>query len=190
MTSFGWKKKTSILKRNSGLEEDADPDFITGPSPAKVEKRETPREIVVRLKDEGFKFVEREEFWKATSRFQQAVRIIQNDLRGQNDVPPVHEFQEMAAQCLIQLHEWEPAIDIAGLAVKSSHHHWEPAFQTLGRAYLGIGDVEGAVAAFSRARLLNPADDELRVQDLAWAQKLKIHLKIIEAGRRRHDPAV
>ena len=91
----------------------------------------------------------------------------------------------MLSQCLIQLHEWEPAIDAAFLAVKNSDGRWHPAFQTLGRGYLGRGDVIEAVKAFSRSRHLNPEDDEVKTKDLEWALKLKIHLKIIEAGRRR-----
>lgn len=77
----------------------------------------------------------------------------------------------MKAQALMQVHEWEPAIESVTLAIQSKPLWWE-AHQTLGRALLGIGNVDGAKKAFSRAFHIKPDDAELRVSDLAWSLQL------------------
>lgn len=74
----------------------------------------------------------------------------------------------------LQVHEWTQAIDSAKLAIQSNPLWWE-AHQTLGRAYMGCGEVNLARKAFSRAVHIKPDDQELRNEDLIWCQGLYNH---------------
>ena len=51
---------------------------------------------------------------------------------------------DMKAQVFITLHEWEPALEAAKSAIKIEPKWWS-AYQTLGRAYLGYGQLQQAV---------------------------------------------
>ena len=207
MTSFGWKRKTPDLNRsnivtthNSTLdcvsennpkqnsensEKIASQDLNTYATCTTLKKRrldqslETVEEKVLRLKKEGITLAENEDYWQAIGRWDEALQILgkNNEL---NDTAKLHH--EMKSQALMQLHEWEPAIHSAEHAIQIDST-WHPAHQTLGRAYLGIGNVPKAVKAFSRARHLCPQDEEIKVQDLEWALSLLTHQKLMIAAR-------
>ena len=212
MTSFGWKKKSLILnvsksestnesnvatnsfERCVGTDsldaestqnltvgnEDTDYDWCVAFKKRKLSHNlETNEQRLTRLKDEGIKLAEHEEFWQAIGRWDDALNIIK-----ENMLPGVTEqiYHDMKAQAFIQLHEWEPAIEAAELAIRIDPK-WYSAHQTLGRAHLGIGNVLNAVKAFSRARHIRPNDEELKVTDLEWASSLLTHIKLIAAGK-------
>ena len=212
MTSFGWKKKSLILnvtksestnesnvatnsfERCVGTDsldaestqnltvgnEDTDYDWCVAFKKRKLSHHlETNEQRLTRLKDEGIKLAEHEEFWQAIGRWDDALNIIkENMLPGDTE----QIYHEMKAQAFIQLHEWEPAIEAAELAIRIDPK-WYSAHQTLGRAHLGIGNVLNAVKAFSRARHIRPNDEELKVTDLEWAASLLTHIKLIAAGK-------
>ena len=212
MTSFGWKKKSLILnvsksestnesnvatnsfERCVGTDsldaestqnltvgnEDTDYDWCVAFKKRKLSHNlETNEQRLTRLKDEGIKLAEHEEFWQAIGRWDDALNIIkENMLPGDTE----QIYHEMKAQAFIQLHEWEPAIEAAELAIRIDPK-WYSAHQTLGRAHLGIGNVLNAVKAFSRARHIRPNDEELKVTDLEWAASLLTHIKLIAAGK-------
>ena len=212
MTSFGWKKKSLTLnvsksestnERNVAANsfepcvgtdsldaeltqnltvrnEDTDYDWCVAFKKRKLSHHlETNEQRLTRLKDEGIKLAEHEEFWQAIGRWDDALNIIkENMLPGDTE----QIYHEMKAQAFIQLHEWEPAIEAAELAIRIDPK-WYSAHQTLGRAHLGIGNVLNAVKAFSRARHIRPNDEELKVTDLEWAASLLTHIKLIAAGK-------
>ena len=212
MTSFGWKKKSLILnvsksestnesnvatnsfERCVGTDsldaestqnltvgnEDTDYDWCVAFKKRKLSHHlETNEQKLTRLKDEGIKLAEHEEFWQAIGRWDDALNIIkENMLSGDTE----QIYHDMKAQAFIQLHEWEPAIEAAELAIRIDPK-WYSAHQTLGRAHLGIGNVLNAVKAFSRARHIRPNDEELKVTDLEWASSLLTHIKLIAAGK-------
>ena len=212
MTSFGWKKKSLILnvsksestnesnvatnsfERCVGTDsldaestqnltvgnEDTDYDWCVAFKKRKLSHHlETNEQKLTRLKDEGIKLAEHEEFWQAIGRWDDALNIIkENMLPGDTE----QIYHDMKAQAFIQLHEWEPAIEAAELAIRIDPK-WYSAHQTLGRAHLGIGNVLNAVKAFSRARHIRPNDEELKVTDLEWAASLLTHIKLIAAGK-------
>ena len=212
MTSFGWKKKSLILnvsksestnERNVAtnsfercvgtdsldaestqnltvMNEDTDYDWCVAFKKRKLSHNlETNEQRLTRLKDEGIKLAEHEEFWQAIGRWDDALHIIKEKMPP-GDTEQV--YHEMKAQAFIQLHEWEPAIEAAELAIRMDPK-WYSAQQTLGRAHLGIGNVLNAVKAFSRARHICPNDEELKVTDLEWAASLLTHIKLIAAGK-------
>ena len=77
----------------------------------------------------------------------------------------------MKAQALMSLHEWLPSIKCSEECVRLKPVWWV-GHQTLGRAQMGLGEVGMAVRSFERALHLNPADQELREDDLQWAVSL------------------
>lgn len=144
------------------------------------ETTETSAEQVNRLKNEGIKLAENQEYWQAIGRWDMALQLIEKNLTSTGYIAKV--YHEMKSQALIQLHEWEPAIEEAEKAIKVDPK-WYSAHQTLGRAHLGVGNVLEAVRAFSRARHINPQDEEIKVQDLEWAASLLTHQKLMAAAR-------
>jgi len=182
------------------------------PPPPKVAKIESKDEQVLRLKEEGIFHAEKGEFWQSISKFDDAIQILNSteepkngdasasiDNAAANDDEEsaangteverpkhpdgLHQLRDMKAQSLMQLHEWEPAIESAGLAVQDSSKSWSPALQTLGRAYLGNGQVFQAVDYFSKALHLDPSQAE-HWEDLEWANSLRTHLKLMQAARQ------
>ena len=209
MKSFGWKKKSQSLTSGLPFPKSVSPDnsaanvssaelntadaFTKGVNydwcsdlkKHKLEKSpETGFQSINRLKDEGIKLIEKEEYWQAIGRWDAALTLIQkvSGTLNENNENHVEQFHEMKAQALIQLHEWEPAIESAESALLIDPM-WYPAHQTLGRAHLGVGNVAGAVKAFSRARHINPEDEEIKIQDLEWAASLLTHQKLMSAAR-------
>ena len=77
----------------------------------------------------------------------------------------------MKSQALMSLHEWIPSIRSCEECIRLSPGWWV-GYQTLGRAQIGLGEVGLAVKSFQRALHLNPADQELRKEDLDWALSL------------------
>merc|ERR1719508_721117 len=61
--------------------------------------------------------------------------------------------------------------EAASRAIEYKKTWWE-GFQTLGRAQLGLGEIKLARRSFQIALHLNPADEELRKNDLRWVVKL------------------
>ena len=210
MTSFGWKKRTPDLNRSNittlngtldnvfeknpkedtdNLAENSSQDLNTYDSCTTLKKRrrdqslETIEEKLIRLKKEGITLAENEEYWQAIGRWDEALQIL---AKGNELNETAKLYHEMKSQALIQLHEWEPAIDSAEQAIQIDST-WHPAHQTLGRAYLGIGYVMKAVKAFSRARHICPQDEEIKVQDLEWALSLLTHQKLMTAARELYE---
>ena len=141
---------------------------------------ETSTEQINRLKNEGIMMAENQEYWQAIGRWDMALQLIDKNLSSSGDIAKFHH--EMKSQALIQLHEWEPAIEAAEKAIMVDPK-WYAGYQTLGRAHLGVGNVLDAVKTFSKARHINPADEEIKVQDLEWAVSLLTHQKLMAAAR-------
>ena len=68
------------------------------------------------LKEEGISFAEKDCPWQAVGRWDEALLI---RVSGSTPKDLEHEkLLEMKAQALINLHEWEPAIEALNLALK------------------------------------------------------------------------
>ena len=173
MTSFGWKRKSSSLNKSdkkekafdSGEQDEDDKeinsddfDWISVAKKRRVEALEDNKTLYNRLKREGVTLAEEGKYWQAINRWDNALALDPSE-------PSVFE---MKAQALIALHEWLPAISAAREAVKIKPN-WFIGHQTLGRAQMGLGEVELAVKSFQKAVHLNPDDEELRKDDLEWA---------------------
>ena len=212
MTSFGWKKATPVLKKfelskhkknlslgnvfeqdskantndevsaveNDCSESSTEYDWCTALKKRKLDySLETDEEKLLRLKNEGIALAEKEEYWQAIGRWDDALQLLQKSMLTNETAKLYHE---MKSQALMQLHEWEPAIESAERAIKIDPK-WYSSHQTLGRAHLGIGNVLEAIKAFSRARHICPDDEEIKVEDLEWASSLLIHQKLMAAAR-------
>ena len=173
MTSFGWKRKSSSVHKSyknekafdtvEQVEDDKDInaddfDWISVAKKRRVEALEDNKTLYNRLKREGVTLAEEGKYWQAINRWDNALALDPSE-------PSVFE---MKAQALIALHEWLPAISAAREAVRIKPN-WFIGHQTLGRAQMGLGEVELAVKSFQKAVHLNPDDEELRKDDLEWA---------------------
>jgi len=175
MTSFGWKRKVSGLSSgnktkafddNEQVDSDVDeqePDFdwISVAKKRKLEALEDNKALFSRLKKEGTILAEEGKYWQAINRWDNALSLDPSD----------ETVFEMKAQALINLHEWIPAIRAAEQCIKLKTN-WYIGHQTLGRAQMGLGEVELAVRSFEEAVHLNPGDQELRKDDLEWSLDL------------------
>jgi len=205
MTSFGWKKKTPrLISINNGIElnsskrdddsslqegdsddEKANHNWVENYKKRKLDnKLENSEQNILRLKNEGIALAENEEYWQAIGRWDEALQIIHSTIPTPLDETKF--FHEMKSQAFMQLHEWEPAIESSKLALKIDPN-WYSAHQTLGRAFLGKGDVKEGVKAFSRARHICPQDQEIKVDDLEWANSLLTHLKLMAAAKELNE---
>ena len=127
--------------------------------------------------------MERDCPWQAIGRWDEALNVKLPSGSSPKDFG--HEkLLDMKAQALISLHEWEPAIGSSLSALKIEPNWW-CAHQTLGRAYLGYGQLQEAVNSFSKALHICPDNEELRVEDLEWAVEL---LNREKAGNREWKP--
>ena len=172
MTSFSWKRKatktitnaTKAFDENEQVtEENADSEFdwISVAKRQRLDALEDNKALFERLKKEGVTLAEDDKFWQAINRWDVALSINAED----------ESLFEMKAQALINLHEWIDAIKASEKAVKLKPNWWV-GYQTLGRAQMGIGEVKLALRNFQVAVHLNPADEELRKDDLEWAVDL------------------
>ncbi|KAH3848885.1 tetratricopeptide repeat protein 33-like [Dreissena polymorpha] len=114
-----------------------------------------------RLVQEGTVLASSERYWEALKKWDEALQYTLMD----------EKIHEMKAQALMELCEIYPAVQAAKKAVQFAPTWWI-AHQTLGRAFLGLGEVRMAVNSFSRAVHLNPDDKELWKDDLLWAYSL------------------
>ena len=108
-----------------------------------TEKKLTPQQQIERLKQEGISYIERDFPWQAIGRWDEALKIKIPPGSSRKDFS--HEkLLDMKAQALMNLHEWEPAIETSkeGLNIDPN---WWCLHQTLGRIYLGFGQLESAV---------------------------------------------
>ncbi|KAG5834322.1 hypothetical protein ANANG_G00260310 [Anguilla anguilla] len=177
MASFGWKRKAGekVSKATVQLfEAEAEAEGAgRGEGEDEVDwlhaiKRR--REVLLddcatkskRLKDEGALLAEQGRQWEAIKRWDEAIQLTPEDAG----------LYEMKAQVLTSLQEVFQAVQAAEMAVKLRPLWWE-AWQTLGRAQLGLGEVDLAVRSFQVAIHLCPTERPLWEEDLCWAQKLQ-----------------
>jgi len=174
---FGWKRKACELKSGPApaekafkpeeqSEEAEDPDFdwVALTKKKKVDALEDGRARFERLKLEGSCLAEEGRFWEALGRWQEALELQPNNAR----------VWEMRAQALVALHEWDGAVEAAEKAT-AFENTWWVGYQTLGRAHLGLGHLEAARTCFQKAVHLNPVEEELWTEDLAWVKALIAH---------------
>ncbi|MPC31564.1 Tetratricopeptide repeat protein 33 [Portunus trituberculatus] len=81
-----------------------------------------------------------------------------------------------------------PALNAAEAAVKLCPNWWV-GLQTLGRAQLGLGEVDLAVKTFSRAVHIRPDQQELWREDLQWAVGLLKKYQEMNAEREKQIAA-
>lgn len=84
-----------------------------------------------RLQDEGEILAESERYWEAIKYWNEAIELTPEN-------PVLHEIK---AQALLELDQVFPAVLSAENAVERDRT-WAPALQTLGRAQLGLGEVQ------------------------------------------------
>ena len=187
MASFGWKRKNSIIlqkpsirafEENEQAEEDVDENFdwMTATKRQKLEALEDNKALFLRLKNEGTTLAESAKFWQAINRWDNALTLNNEDA----------SIFEMKAQALINLHEWIDAIKAAEKATQLKPNWWV-GFQTLGRAQMGIGEVNLALRSFKIALHLYPEDHELRKDDLEWALSILNQKKSVLEGETEND---
>lgn len=175
MTTFGWKRKSSARVESDSSqaafkpqdqEEEAGPEFdwLAVNKKLKLGVLEDGKARGERLRKEGICLAEEGSFWQAIARWEEALVLGPRDAR----------LWEMKAQALVSLHEWPQAVEAATRAVEEERTWWV-AQQTLGRAHLGLGHLELARIAFQKAVHLNPEEQELRKEDLAWVVGLLRH---------------
>ncbi|KAJ8287005.1 hypothetical protein GJAV_G00045920 [Gymnothorax javanicus] len=183
MASFGWKRKAGekVSKATVQLFEaeaegeghekgDDEVDWLHA-----IKRR---REVLLedcatkgqRLKDEGALLAEQGRHWEAVKRWDEAIQLTPDDAA----------LYEMKAQVLTSLQEVFQAVQSAEMAVKLRPLWWE-AWQTLGRAQLGLGEVDLAVRSFQVAIHLCPTDRPLWEDDLSWARKLQSQSRTAQA---------
>ena len=175
-----WKKPNNkVLKRPQAFDEDDNSNELDSedelPNVAKVARPalEDPDTRFRRLRSEGIQLAESERYWQAIKQFDQALELRPRD----------PQVLDMKAQSLIQLHEWDLAIDLSEKAVSEKPLWWE-ARQTLGRALIGVGRVKDARLAFAKAVHLKPDDNELVKEDLLWVQSLYKHVLAEEEAKK------
>jgi len=170
-TSFSWKRKLGDkIASNPALLEESDDeelinhdiDFQDRVKRPKLIPLEDPVIKSQRLKDEGCVLAESERYWEAIKKWNEAICFTPTD----------EKLYEMKAQALLHLNELLPALQAAQHVVDLNPRWWI-AHQTLGRAHLNLGEVDMAVASFSKAVHLNPADEDLWTEDFQWALGLQ-----------------
>ncbi|XP_061658223.1 tetratricopeptide repeat protein 33 [Syngnathoides biaculeatus] len=191
MASFGWRRKAGEKVSKSAArhfeeagaagQEREDGDGRVDWQQAVKRRREVLLgECAVeseRLKEEGAALAEQNRLREAVSKWDEAIQLTPDD-------PLLHE---MKAQVLTTLQEVFPAVAAAETAVKLRGEWWE-AWQTLGRAQLGMGEVDMALRSFQVAVHLRPWERALRQDDLAWARTLRRRKETAgETLRRREE---
>ncbi|XP_052774535.1 tetratricopeptide repeat protein 33-like [Mya arenaria] len=189
---FGWKRKVGANVSKSvstAFEKESKPD--TDPE---IEEGDvdwltlfpTKKRHVIRLEDgigkanrlvqEGSVLASSERYWEALKKWDEALQYTPSD----------EKIHEMKAQALMELCEVFPAVQSAQKVIKLAPTWWI-GHQTLGRAFLGMGEVRKAIQSFSRAVHLNPANQELREDDLLWAVSLLWKRKKLEEDKIRQQ---
>uniref|UniRef100_A0A5S6QB86 TPR_REGION domain-containing protein n=1 Tax=Trichuris muris TaxID=70415 RepID=A0A5S6QB86_TRIMR len=166
MTSFTWKKRVEKQFREHAkrwLTESADDD-VDEASPARATKVICLEDAVAkaaRLENEAVFYVQNERYADGIKRLQEAIELRGTDAR----------LHDMLSQIYLIRGEDFLAVQSAQRAVECSPL-WSDAYQTLGRALINFGEVKLAVRSFSRAIILNPANWEVRSEDLPWATRV------------------
>jgi tetratricopeptide (TPR) repeat protein len=123
---------------------------------------EDARAKVARLKTEGGTLAEDGKLWAGIGRWDEALSLTPGD----------HELHEMKAQALMLLDEIWPALQCATKAVELSPG-WADGQLTLGRAQMGVGEVELASGSFAQAAKLDPENAEIQ-EDLERCRSLLV----------------
>ena len=92
MTSFGWKRKSgeSVKKQSeAGWTEDSKEEEPR-PLAEKKAREESKFQQICRLKEEGIRHAEREEFWHSVSKFDDATQLIRGLTLGNLLVEAMH----------------------------------------------------------------------------------------------------
>ena len=175
MTSFGWKRKigSSVSKSTSKAFEDnakdedtseletGEIDWLHLAATKKVFTLEDAESKSVRLQREGNILAEEARFWEAIKKWDAALQL----------TPDKAVLHELKAQAYTQLNEHFPAVSSAQKAIECDPT-WYIGYVSLGRAQMNIGEVRMAIKSFSQALHLNPMDEEVWKEDLAWAVDL------------------
>lgn len=184
-TAFGWKRKASG-KVATGLatafaencaDENADPpegvDWLSGYKRRRNLLLEDCAQKSRRLRQEGTTLAELDRCWEALKKFDEALQLTPGDV----------EIHEMRAQVLMLLREDFAAVQEAEQVVKLEPSWWV-AHQTLGRAQLQLGEIQMALRSFCSAVHLNPADEELRTEDLLYTLQLLRKKQVAEESAK------
>ncbi|ELT88252.1 hypothetical protein CAPTEDRAFT_154287 [Capitella teleta] len=178
MASFTWKQKVGerVNKRKSrAFEEEAAEDDAAEVADGSIDwlsLQALKRSKVISLEDavakahrltsEGTVLAEAERFWEAITKWDEALQWNPKD----------GKVYEMKAQAYMQLSEVYPAVSAANKSVELAPLWWV-SHQTLGRALLGLGEVQLAARSFCRAVHLAPDEVEVLEEDLPWVLSLK-----------------
>lgn len=184
-SAFGWKRKATG-KVATGLaaafaencaDENADPpegvDWLSGYKRRRNLLLEDCAQKSRRLRQEGTTLAELDRCWEALKKFDEALQLTPGD---------VH-IHEMRAQVLMLLREDFAAVQEAEEVVKLDPSWWV-AHQTLGRARLQLGEIQMALRSFCSAVHLNPADEELRKEDLLYTLQLLRKKRVAEESAK------
>lgn len=170
-TQFGWKKKAKVASSVFGGSDAAqnetsdeenleaeDVDWLTATKRKHDIFLEDGTMKSKRLKEEGNTLAEDRRFWEAIKYWNDALQLTPND----------GTLHELKSQAFSELGELFPAVQSAEEAVKAKPT-WFVARQRLGRAQMGLGEVEMALTNFQKAVHLRPDEQELWKEDLWWA---------------------
>ncbi|XP_030629272.1 tetratricopeptide repeat protein 33 [Chanos chanos] len=191
MASFGWKRKVGEKVSKATVqqfEEDSKKDEVKleldGVDWLHVIKRR--REVLLedcaakskRLKEEGALLAEQGRHWEAVKRWDEAIQLTPDDAH----------LYEMKSQVLTILHEVFPAVQAAETSARLRPLWWE-SWQTLGRAQLGLGEVDLAVRSFQVAVHLHPSERRLWQDDLEWAVRLREQKRAAQSKANEEEEA-
>ncbi|NWY03750.1 TTC33 protein, partial [Nothoprocta ornata] len=174
MASFGWKRKIGekVSKAtwqqfeaeaadDAGAGEDADDNWVHAAKRRKELLLEDCARKSKQLKEEGANLAENSRYREAIRKWDEALQLTPED----------STLYEMKSQVLMSLHEMFPAVHAAEMAIQRNPRSWD-AWQTLGRAQLGVGEIELAIRSFQVSLHTFPMNPEVWKEDLSWARKL------------------
>ena len=195
-TQFGWKKKSRGSSQpalpafgvvdddgeedsqfSSAAAVDDDVDWLTASKRKHGIYLEDSAMKSKRLKEEGNTLAEDGRFWEAIKYWNDALVLRPND----------SALHELKSQAYSELGELFPAVQCAEDAVRANPT-WYIARQRLGRAQMGLGEVEMALKSFQKAVHLCPADVDLWKEDLLWAYDVVQHKRANAEGAPPHYP--
>lgn len=188
MTSIAWKRKlsTNIQGNSAALFTDGDDvEDLTSETGADenlvrlVAKKKCNLGSAAesaRLIDEGIFLAERQRYWEAINRFDDALSYKLNE----------GKLYEMKAQALLELNELHPAVEAAEKAIKKAPL-WAEAYQTFGRAQISIGNIDIAIRGFCIALHLKPDFEEITKEDLPWALNLRMKQKDMQNANQSEE---